>query len=153
MMQIPDSVRVQQVGSVEELMDHIGAAIGEAQTLHNHEYHHADGDIDPAGLEAQLRQHLPNHTFFDTSSHLLRSVEGNQAVTLHRAMWSTPEGMWSVVFHPCPDAGHGDLYNLRVLGPNTDVGREHRTVDQALQTLRSLEVIPSASPVPPSEIS
>lgn len=151
MMQTP-GVRLQQVDSVEELMEHIGTAIGEAQALHNHE-HHTDGDIDPDGLEAQLRQHLPSHTFFDTSSHLLRSAEGNHAVTLHRAMWSTPAGMWSVVFHPCPDAGHGDLYNLRVLGPGTDVGREHRTVEQALHTLRSLDVIPPTATASPSEIN
>lgn len=156
MMQLPDTsksgVRVTHVHGMDELMDKIAQTVSDAQQAHLHQ-HTDSGDIDPDGLEAQLRQHLPVHTFFDSTTQILRTVDGNIPVTLTRAIWSTPDGIWTVTCHPCPEGHDNALYNMRVEGPNTDVGREHRTVEQALHTLRSLEVIPPATSGSPADIS
>ncbi len=129
-------VRVEQVGSFEELMTRIGETITESVAQSD-----TAGDMDPESVEAQLRQLLPGHACFKTSMHMARGQEGPAPVRVAHVVWSTPTGVWQLTTYPCID--DSSLHHIQVDGPDTDVSRDHLTVSQVVDLLRALGTLPA----------
>lgn len=105
------------------------------------------GDVDPHGLEAQLRLLLPHHTYFEVMPTFIHADGCDQAqqvpVTSVEASWTTPGGLWQIIGVPDPESPDSGLHHLRVKGPDTRLDRSGVTVADIVGLLRTLGAVPA----------